>query len=157
MGYSPYTSSKTSLRALSDTLSQELLLYSSHPTQVKTHCIFPATIYSEGLENENKTKPAVTLKLEESDNAQTPDEVAIASVKGLERGEENITTNGMLGYLMKVAMLGSSIRNGWGVLDTIASWLATVIFIFVRWDMDRAVKKWGKGITSGLVPKVIAQ
>lgn len=153
VGYSPYTSSKAALRTLSDTLSQELQLYSSHPTAVKTHCIFPATIYTEGLEAEREFKPAVTLKLEESDNAQMPDEVAIASVRGLERGEEMITTNGILGYLMKVGMLGSSIRNGWGVLDTITGWLANVIFIFVRWDMDRTVKKWGIGSKAGDVPK----
>lgn len=153
VGYTPYNPSKAALRTLSDTLSQELQLYSSQHTAIKTHCIFPSTIYTDALEAEKETKPAVTLKLEESDKGQMPDEVAIASVRGLERGEEMITTNGILGYLMKVGMLGSSIRNGWGVLDTITAWLAGVVFIFVRWDMDRTVRKWGTASKAGAVPK----
>jgi len=153
VGYTPYTPAKAALRTLSDTLSQELQLYSSHPTAIKTHCIFPSTIYTDALEVEKETKPAVTLKLEESDNGQMPDEVAVACVRGLERGEEMITTNGLIGYLMKVGMLGSSIRNGWGILDTMTGWLASVVLIFVRWDMDRTVKNWGKGGRAGAVQK----
>jgi len=153
IGYTPYTPAKAALRTLSDTLSQELHLYSSHPTAIKTHCIFPSTIYTDALEAEKETKPAVTLKLEESDKGQMPDEVAIACVRGLERGEEMITTNGVIGYLMKVGMLGSSIRNGWGLLDTITSWLASVVFVFVRRDMDRTVENWGSRNKAGAVPK----
>ena len=154
VGYSPYTSSKAALRTLSDGLSQELHLYSSHHTPVKTHTIFPATIFTASYEHENETKPAVTLKLEEADGGQTPDEVAIASVEGLERGEELVTTSGPLGYAMKVGMLGSSIRNGWGVLDTVASWVISVVIVFVRWDMDRTVKRWGNTSKKGGEVKV---
>lgn len=144
IGFSPYTSSKTALRSLSDALSQELLLYSVSHAPVKTHIIFPGTIYTASYEVENETKPAVTRKLEESDSGQTPEEVAIASIKGLERGEESVTTNGFVGYIMKVSTLGFSRRNGWGIIDTVVGWLASVIFAVVRWDMDRTVKQWGK-------------
>lgn len=143
VGYSPYTPSKGALRTLSDTLSQELHLYSSH-TPVKTHTIFPATIFTASYEEENKTKPAITKKLEETDGGQSADEVAAASIKGLERGEELITTSGALGYAMKVGILGASRRNGWAVVDTITSWIVSVVLVFVRWDMDRTVKRWGK-------------
>lgn len=142
IGYSPYTPSKSALRALSDTLSQELQLYSKGDS-VKVHTIFPATIFSAAHERENLTKPAITKKLEESDGGQTPDEVAIASVRGLERGEEMVTTSGLLGYAMKVGMLGASKRNGWGVVDTIASWIVSVVLMVVRRDMDGTVRKWG--------------
>lgn len=102
-------------------------------------------------EVENTTKPAITKKLEESDGGQTPDEVAAASVRGLERGDELVTTSGLLGYVMKVGNLGSSKRNGWGVVDTMASWVIAVVFGFVRWDMDRTVRRWGveKGSRGG--------
>lgn len=68
----------------------------------------------------------------------------MASVKGLERGEELITTSGLTGYGMKVGMLGSSKRNGWVVLDTIAGWVVHVVMVAVRRDMDGTVRKWGQ-------------
>ena len=142
MGYSPYTPSKAALRTLADTLSQELQLYAAGAA-VKVHTIFPATIFSAMYEEENKTKPDVTKKLEESDGGQTPDEVAAASVKGLEKGEEWVPTSGLVGSAMKVGMVGASKRNGWGIMDTLASWVVAVVFVFVRRDMDGTVRKWG--------------
>ena len=142
-GYGPYTPAKSALRALSDTLSQELLLYAPL-VPIRSHTIFPATIYSEGYENENLIKPAVTKKLEESDGGQTPEQVAAASIKGLERGEELITTNGILGVALKSSMLGGSRRNGWGVVDTVMGWLVIIVMVFVRRDFDGKVVTWGK-------------
>ena len=142
-GYSPYAPPKVALRALSDTLSQESLLYASI-VPIRTHAIFPATILSEGLEKENLIKPAVTKKLEEVDDGQTPEQVAAASVKGLERGEELITTNGVLGVARKSGMLGGSRRIGWGVVDTVMGWLVMIVLVLVRRDLDGKVKVWGK-------------
>ena len=143
VGYSPYSPSKTALRTLSDTLSQELLLY--HPyCNIRTHTIFPGTIFTASYEKENLTKPAVTKKLEETDGGQTADEVAAASIKGLERGEELVTTSGVLGHAMKVGMLGSSKRNGWGIVDTVMGWAVLIVMVFVRRDMDGTVRKWGQ-------------
>lgn len=104
--------------------------------------MFPGTIFTEGLEKENLTKPAITKKLEESDGGQTPEQVAAASVKGLERGEELITTNGILGVAMKSGMLGGSRRNGWGIVDTLVGWLVMIVMVFVRRDMDEKVRNW---------------
>ena len=141
-GYGPYTPTKVALRALSDTLSQELLLYAPL-APIRTHTVFPGTIFTEGYEKENLIKPAITKKLEEADGGQTPEQVATASVRGLERGEELITTNGILGVAMKSGMLGGSRRNGWGIVDTVMSWLIMVIMVFVRRDLDGKVKAWG--------------
>ena len=143
VGYGSYTPTKIALRALSDTLSQELLLYAPL-APIRTHTVFPGTIFTEGLEKENLTKPAITKKLEESDGGQTPDQVAAASVKGMERGEELITTNGILGVAMRSGMLGGSRRNGWGIVDTVVGWLVMIVMVFVRRDMDGKVKTWGK-------------
>ena len=104
--------------------------------------MFPGTIFTEGFDKENLIKPAITKKLEESDGGQTPEQVAAASVKGLERGEELITTNGILGIAMKSGMLGGSRRNGWGIVDTLVGWLVMIIMVFVRRDMDGKVKTW---------------
>lgn len=142
IGYSPYSPGKFALRALSDTLSQELQLYPSS-TPVRIHTIYPGTIFSAGLESENRTKPRITKSLEEADGGQTPDEVAAASLKGLERGEESVVTT-WLGMAMRAGSLGASKRNGWGIVDTLMSWVVSVVMVAVRRDMDGKVREWGK-------------
>ncbi|KAF3064794.1 3-ketodihydrosphingosine reductase tsc10 [Daldinia childiae] len=86
-GYSPYSPSKAALRALSDNLSQEMNLYAAaHPNDppVRLHTVFPATIYTESYEAENRIKSDLTKMLEEGDEGQTPEVVAARSIKGLE-------------------------------------------------------------------------
>jgi 3-dehydrosphinganine reductase len=46
------------------------------------HIFFPGTIYSPGYVEENKTKPKITLKIEESDEGMQPDLVAEALLRG---------------------------------------------------------------------------
>ncbi|KAL9099856.1 MAG: hypothetical protein Q9163_004704 [Psora crenata] len=142
-GYSPYTPAKTALRVLSETLSQELLLY-EHRTPIRPHCVFPGTIFSPGLENENAIKPGITKILEESDEGQTAEEVARETLSKLEKGEENITTTGMAGRAMKAAMLGGSRRSGMGIFDLVISWVAGIVLVCVRRNMDGKVRDWGK-------------
>ena len=150
VGYSPYAPSKAALRSLSDTLSQELQLYNGarrkdpslgSQVDVKIHTVFPATIFSPSYEEESKIKPTITKKLEEGDDGQTEDEVAAASVRGLENGEYLIATT-LLGAAMKATALGGSPRNN-RLVDTLFSWLASLIILFVQWDFDRKVWKWG--------------
>lgn len=148
-GYGPYSPSKIALRALSDTLSQELQLYPSPPHPVvKTHTIFPATILSPSLAVENAIKPAVTKILEEGDAGQTPDEVARTCIAALERGEELVTTS-WLGWAMRVGSLDAS--RGRSVLDVVGGAIVGGIMPLIRWDMDGTVRKWGRenNITSG--------
>lgn len=136
-GYSPYSPAKAALRALADTLQQECLLY-----DIAVHCCFPATIYSPGYEQEELVKPAVTKKLEEGDSGQTPVEVARVCIGGLERGETSVTT-GFVGGVMRATAWGGS-RKGSVVRDTLWSWVAGVIWLWVKWDMDRTVRRWGR-------------
>lgn len=141
-GYGPYSPCKSALRALSDTLSQELQLYPSPPHPIiKTHTLFPATILSPSLEVENAIKPAVTKILEEGDSGQTPDEVARRCIAALERGEELVTTE-WLGWAMRVSSLGAS--SGRSVLDVIGGAIMGIIMPFIRRDMDGTVRKWGR-------------
>ena len=116
-GYAPYSPTKAALRSLSDTLSQEMNLYKAS-CPVRLHTIYPATIFTESYEAENKVKSDLTKKLEEGDAGQTADEVARRSIAGLERGEEMVTTTFMTRLLM-TSVLGGTIRNGWAVLDTV--------------------------------------
>ncbi|TVY85279.1 3-ketodihydrosphingosine reductase gsl-3 [Lachnellula suecica] len=138
-GYAPYAPSKAAIKSLSDSLAQEVLLYGD---KVKIHTVFPGTILSRGLEQEDKTKPGVTFILEEADPKQTPDQVASQSIAGLERGEYLVTVS-WLGGLMRACAWGGSVRNNW-VVDTFYTWLASIVWMFVGRDMDGKVVAYRK-------------
>ena len=142
-GYASYSPSKAALRCLSDTLSQEMNLYANTPTNVRVHTVFPATIFTESFEEEQKVKADVTKMIEEGDEGQTPDEVARLCIEGLERGEELVTTT-FLTRIAMAGMLGGSLRNGWALLDTLLSWLMSIVTVFIRLDLDRKVRRWGR-------------
>ncbi|KAL0931059.1 short-chain dehydrogenase [Colletotrichum truncatum] len=139
VGYGPYASSKWAIRALADTLSQEVLLY---PQNVKIHVVFPGTITSPGLERENITKPQITHQLEELDPVQSPEDVADLSIKGLERGEYFVTV-AFLGSLMKWSGLGGSFRNNW-IVDTFMILITPWVWMFILPDFVRQCTSYGK-------------
>jgi 3-dehydrosphinganine reductase len=148
-GYSPYAPAKSALRSLADSLRSELQLYNganaAHPSRPKllNHIVFPMGIISPGLEAENALKHPVTVMLEKDDVPQSEDEVAAASIAGLERGEFQVTTN-LLGYLMRASTMGGSARNGLGLLDTVTSWVGSIVWLFVGPDMEKKVFNYGK-------------
>lgn len=147
-GYAPYNPSKAALRTLSDQLSQEMNLYAAanpHIRPVKVHIIFPATIFTDSYEAENKIKSDLTKMLEEADGGQTPEQVAQGSIRGLENGHELITTD-LMTRLVMCSTLGASIRGGFwkGLIDWILGSLMLLVMVFVRMDMDRKVRVWGK-------------
>jgi len=89
--------------------------------------------------------------LEEGDPAQNEDEVAIASVKALERGSYMITTQ-ILSHAMRVSSLGGSPRNGlFGIRDMVFSWVTAIAWLFIGPDMESKVYQYGKknGVMSG--------
>jgi 3-dehydrosphinganine reductase len=90
VGYSTYSPAKFALRGplrhelgpcpakltshatgLAETLRNEMLLYG-----IDVHIMFPGTILSPGYEEENKTKPDITLKIEGADDGMKPVQVA---------------------------------------------------------------------------------
>ncbi|TGO35616.1 hypothetical protein BHYA_0152g00210 [Botrytis hyacinthi] len=147
-GYAPYSPSKAALRSLSDSLSQEMNLYAAafpEAPRVRVHTIFPATILTESYETENLTTHGLTLQLEEGDDGRTPHVIAERSIKGLEGGEEIITTD-MLTRLVKEGVLGGSVRGGFGrvILSCILAGLMGIVMAFVRADMDRRARAWGR-------------
>lgn len=138
------------MRSLADTLNQEIEVYNgsrlgkgpSPSADIKMHVVFPMGILTPGYENEQLTKPALTKKLEETDKPQTPDEVALITLKALEKGEYLITTT-FVGMMMKASALASSARNC-VVKDTILGWLANVVFLAVMWDLNKTAREWGR-------------
>nr|KMM68001.1 3-ketodihydrosphingosine reductase tsc10 [Coccidioides posadasii RMSCC 3488] len=150
-GYAPYTPAKAAMRALSDTLVQEVEVYNgsrSNPrnvapaADVKVHIIYPMGILSPGFTYEQQVKPELTKLLEEADKPQTPEEVARVAIKGLERGEYMITTM-LTATLMKASAMGASPRN-YCLRDTITSWISSLAFLYVIPDLTSKAWKWGR-------------
>lgn len=152
-GYSAYSPTKAALRSLSDSLSQEMNMYSAanpNEPRVRLHTLFPAGILTESFEAENKIKCDITKLLEEADQPETAEVIASRCLKGLETGQELITTDFLTG-LVKRSMLGGSIRGGFarGFVDWLLASLLVIVMVFVRGDMDRKVRNWGRqfGVT----------
>nr|CDI54450.1 related to 3-ketosphinganine reductase [Melanopsichium pennsylvanicum 4] len=77
VGYSQYAPMKHAIRGLAESLRSELILYG-----ISVHAYFPATILSPGFEEENKTKPKITLEIEGADEGLTPAACAEGLIKG---------------------------------------------------------------------------
>ena len=78
IGYASYAPAKHALRGLADGLRSELQLY-----HIDVHIFFPCTMFTPGYEEENKTKPKITLKIEESDSGLTAEQGARSMLTGL--------------------------------------------------------------------------
>ncbi|KAI5863224.1 short-chain dehydrogenase [Durotheca rogersii] len=139
VGYGPYTPAKGALRALADTLVQEVELY---PQKVRVHVVYPGSISSPGFEIENRTKPEITKIIEDGDPVQTPDDVAALAIAGLERGYYSVTV-AFLGHAMRWSALGGAPRNSW-LVDTIMSCLVPLAWIFILPDIFAKIRNYAK-------------
>lgn len=134
-GYNSYSPAKAAIRALADGLRQECLLY-----DIEVHACFPATIYSPGFEEEQKTKPELTKILEGSDEGQTPQQVAEECLKGLERGEALVTTT-LMGSVIRGSAWGGSPK---GFFDTLFAMVLVLVWSVVGRVVDGDVVKYKK-------------
>lgn len=149
-GYTPYTVAKAAMRSLADSLRAEVNIYNGsrlHPTSIgpstdiKIHTLFGGSIQTPGLDQENKIKHPVTKQLEEGDPIQSEDEVAAIAVRSLEKGHQLVTTQ-YLASAMRASALGGSPRNSW-ILDTVLSWVTSIVWLFYQPYMDRTVFRYG--------------
>ena len=62
---------------LAETLRSELALY-----HIDVQLFQAGTMYTPGFENENKTKPAITKRIEEGGDGMTPEQAAVAMLRG---------------------------------------------------------------------------
>lgn len=137
-GYAAYTPTKTALRALADTIRQEALLY---PQDIRIHCSFPGTIFTDAFREEQKDKPLLTKHLEGSDNPEdgmTAEAVARATMAGLTQDQFFITFDYQTRLLLN-NMRGPSPPNQ-GLLDWVIGFLASLIWPFFRASMDQKIK-----------------
>lgn len=119
VGYSTYAPAKHALRGLADTLRSELALYA-----VGVHIFFPPTMYSPGYELENRTKPAITLKIEEADKGMSCADAARGMLDGVKRGRAHITAD-FITNVFRASTRGASPYNN-VVWDSILSCIGSV-------------------------------
>ena len=79
---------KSAIESLSIILRQELSPYNYRVT-----CVFPGNFQSEGFEEEQKTKPDITKKIEGPSNPIPGDECARLIIDQLDKGYDSITTD----------------------------------------------------------------
>ncbi|KAL6309664.1 oxidoreductase [Sparassis latifolia] len=136
VGYSTYSPGKFAIRGLAESLQSELMLY-----DVDVHICFPGTIRTPGFEEENKIKPKVTLKLEESDPGADPDVVAEGLLRGVQKGYFHITYD-ILGNIFRASTCGSSPRNN--ALDLLWGFIGFIALPIWRYTVDSAVREHRK-------------
>ncbi|KAI0343504.1 oxidoreductase [Trametopsis cervina] len=137
VGYSTYSPGKFAIRGLAEALQSEFLMYG-----IGVHITFPGTIFSPGLEEENKVKPQITLKLEESDEGMQPDAIAEHLLHGVAKGKFHITYD-FIGNVFRASSRGSSPGNH-GLLDQIYSAIAAIALPIWRGSVDSKVRSHGQ-------------
>lgn len=114
-GYTAYCGSKYAIAGFSEGLRQELMLYN-----VRVSVFYPPTTDTPGLKTENEVKPLETWAIEGKSTQFSSEDVARAILKSIRKGR---FTN----------MIGLS---NWGIY-----YAHRFAPGFVRWMMDRSLKK----------------
>ncbi|KIM62236.1 hypothetical protein SCLCIDRAFT_1215304 [Scleroderma citrinum Foug A] len=132
VGYASYSPAKHALRGLADSLRSELLLYG-----IDIHIFFPPTMYTPGFDEENKTKPAITRKIESTDEGLTAEQAAAGLLAGVQRGDHHITAD-LITSLFCASSRGSAPRRN-AFVDTILDFIALIGVPIWRSSVDKQV------------------
>jgi len=151
IGYSTYSPGKHAIRGLAETLRQELLLYS-----IDVQIYMPVTMLSAGYEEENKTKPKLVLKVEESDKSLTPEEAAEGLYEGVKKGEFHITDT-FIANLFRTNTRGTSPFGSSVLKDLIFGLIGTIGLTLWRRDVDKQVVGHRTAHSEYLATKGISQ
>lgn len=81
-------------------------------------------MYTPGYDEENKTKPAITRKIESTDEGLTAEQAAQGLFNGVENGEFHITAD-LITNLFKSSTRGCAPRGN-AFLDTVLDFVALV-------------------------------
>lgn len=138
-GYAAYSPTKAALRCLTDSLRQEVLMYHAC-ADIKVHCSFPGTIYTESFYKEQDMKPRLCKEIEgtlENQGGMSAEEVASSILSGLEKGQSYLTSDFQTRLLLD-NMRGPSPLDS-PLLDWLLGFLMSLVWPFVRRGIDRKV------------------
>ncbi|KAF9233101.1 hypothetical protein BU15DRAFT_54336 [Melanogaster broomeanus] len=94
-------------------------------------------MYTPGYDEENKTKPSITRKIEETDEGLTAEQAAEGLFKGVERGDFHITAD-LITSLFKASTRGNAPRGNW-VIDSVLDIVALIGIPIWRRSVDNQV------------------
>lgn len=142
---------KCAVRALADTLRSEVLRYSGETSTYSIHCAFPSNFASAAFVDEQKHKPELTKRIENTtgptpelmSRLPRPERIAERIIAKVERGDFAICDD-LESALLFANMRGPSPKRGFGVVDSLLGALASVIWPIVRRHFDRMCKQDGK-------------
>ncbi|PYH45983.1 putative steroid dehydrogenase [Aspergillus saccharolyticus JOP 1030-1] len=144
-GYGAYAPAKAAMRALADTLRAEALLYRAQQ-EIRVHCAFPGTIYTDAFYQEQIRKPKLLKELEGSaeDQGGLPARrIAELMLQGLQAGRFFVTMDGETELLMN-NMRGPSPRDR-PIRDWVMGLVASLVWPVYRWKFDRRTVEYGRG------------
>lgn len=138
VGYTGYSAGKYAIRGLADSLRSEVLLYQK-THDLKIHLYTPAGILSPGYDEEEKTKPTVTKKIEEGDEPISPEKCVEVLLSGMDKGYYQIT-NDFITDLVRSQTRGAVPMNNtlWDIVLSILGFIGLPIWRIIT---DGTVRK----------------
>ncbi|KAK3984265.1 hypothetical protein QBC44DRAFT_337297 [Cladorrhinum sp. PSN332] len=146
-GYLPYSAAKAAQRALADTLRLEVMRYNNPKSRYVVQCVFAHNFITPTFIREQKSKPALTKRIEGTAGAENEDaeemrarfplasKIAPEMVAGIAEGRDDFAVmDGRLEpQILWAGMVGSSPKRGWGVWD----WFVGVMMHLVLYPSIR--------------------
>lgn len=120
IGYGQYAPAKAALQALSILLRHEL-----EPYNYRVSCVYPGNFASEGYAEEQKTKPAITQKIEGPSAAISSLACCDIVLDRLAKGYDSVYTD-FIGWLLASSVLGMNPRC-WGLFQVLVSFFFLLI------------------------------
>ncbi|TPX40100.1 hypothetical protein SeMB42_g06148 [Synchytrium endobioticum] len=137
IGYTAYCASKFALRGYADSLRSELV-----PFNTNVQLFLPANMDTPGFANENKTKPAITAKIEGSIHTISADAAASVMLSGILSNRYYVTSD-LIGELMRIYTHGMAPRRPNPLAEFMAMPLLSTIFAIFTWMVDMDTKAYG--------------
>ncbi|KAI5958449.1 TSC10 [Candida pseudojiufengensis] len=134
IGYGQYGPMKSAITSLSLVLRQEL-----KPYNFRVSCVFPGNFQSEGYEEEQKTKPEITKKIEGPSKPISGSECAEIIIDQLSKGYDTITTD-FIGWVLGCSVLGMLPRQ-WSIFQVPMSFIFSIIAPILNWSINNDIAK----------------
>ncbi|TPX33511.1 hypothetical protein SmJEL517_g03591 [Synchytrium microbalum] len=138
IGYTAYAASKFALRGYTDALRSEMV-----PFDTQVQLFLPGNMDTPGFLTENKTKPAITAKIEGTISTLSADSAASVMLGGILSNRYYITSD-IIGELIRIYAHGMVARRPNPLAEIMAMPLLTTIFYIFALAVDMDTRGYGR-------------